>query len=121
MRPEQYFGKVARKIIPNYYPFSQDITQSGKKLDMFGRFVKKQMDKKPKEALNDGRKSLNTGIIGGLTKAFMGQEFVDKMNNFMDQGQAAIDMQKNGQYLAMSGLEASAEVVAIEDTGACSI
>ena len=27
----------------------------------------------------------------------MGQEFVDKMNNAMDQGQAAIDMQKNGQ------------------------
>ncbi len=39
------------------------------------------------------------------------------MNGAMDQGQAAIDMQKNGQYLAMSGLEASAEVVGIEDTG----
>jgi hypothetical protein len=36
----------------------------------------------------------------------------------MDQGQAAIDMQKNGNMLAMSGLEASAEVLGIEDTGA---
>ncbi len=85
---------------------------------MFGKFVKKQMDKSPEEALNDGRKSINSGISGGLTKAFMGQEFVDKMNNVMDQGQAAIDMQKSGQWLAQSGLDATAEVVAIQDTGA---
>ena len=84
---------------------------------MFSKFVKKNMDKSPEEALNDGRKSLNSGITGGLTKAFMGQEFVDKMNNAMDQGQAAIDMQKNGNMLAMSGIEGSAQVVAIEDTG----
>ncbi len=84
---------------------------------MFGKFVKKQMDKSPEEALNDGRKSINSGITGGLTKAFMGQEFVDKMNSAMDQGQAAIDMQKNGNMLAMTGIEGSAEVVAIEDTG----
>jgi hypothetical protein len=85
---------------------------------MFGKFVKKQMDKSPDEALQDGRNALNKGLTGGLTKAFMGQEFVDKMNNVMDQGQAALDMQKNGQMLAMSGLEASAEVLGIEDTGA---
>ncbi len=85
---------------------------------MFGKFVKKQMDKSPDEALQDGRNAVNKGLSGGLTKAFMGQEFVDKMNNVMDQGQAAIDMQKNGQMLAMSGLEASAEVMGIEDTGA---
>lgn len=85
---------------------------------MFGKFVKKQMDKTPEEALNDGRKSLNSGISGGLTKAFMGKDFVDKMNNVMDQGQAALDMQKNGNMLAMSGLPATAEVVSIQDTGA---
>jgi hypothetical protein len=85
---------------------------------MFGKFVKKQMDKSPEEALEDGRKSLNSGISGGLTKAFMGKDFVDKMNNVMDQGQAAMDMQKSGNMLAMSGLPATAEVVAIADTGA---
>jgi hypothetical protein len=85
---------------------------------MFGKFVKKNMDKDPQEALNDGRNAVNKGFTGGVTKAFMGQEFVDKMNSAMDQGQAAIDMQKNGQMLAMSGLEASAEVTGIEDTGA---
>jgi hypothetical protein len=84
---------------------------------MFGKFVKKQMDKSPQEALDDGRKKMNSGITGGLTKAFMGQEFVDKMNGAMDQGQAAIDMQQSGQWLAMSGIEGSASVVSVEDTG----
>ena len=84
---------------------------------MFSKFVKKQMDKSPEEALNDGRKSINSGISGGLTKAFMGQEFVDKMNSAMDQGQAAIDMQKSGNMLMMTGVEGMAEVVAVEDTG----
>ncbi len=84
---------------------------------MFGKFVKKQMDKSPEEALNEGRKSLNSGISGGLTKAFLGQDFVDKMNDTMDKGQAAMDMQKNGNMLAMTGIEGSAVVVAIEDTG----
>lgn len=85
---------------------------------MFSKFVKKNMDKSPEEALNDGRKAINKGISGGLTKAFMGQEFVDKMNSAMDQGQAAIDMQKSGNMLAMTGMDATAVVVAIEDTGA---
>jgi hypothetical protein len=113
----QYFGNVDNKIFPDYYPVSRQTNQRRKEETMFGKFVKKQMDKSPEEALNDGRKSINSGISGGLTKAFMGQEFVDKMNNAMDQGQAAIDMQKSGNMLAMTGLEASAEVVEIQDTG----
>ena len=114
----QYLGKVDNKIFPDYYPVSRYTNQRRKDETMFGKFVKKQMDKSPEEALNDGRKSINSGISGGLTKAFMGQEFVDKMNGAMDQGQAAIDMQKNGQWLAQSGFDATAEVVAIQDTGA---
>ena len=85
---------------------------------MFSKFVKKTMDTTPEEALQDGRKAVNKGITGGLTKAFMGQEFVDKMNSAMDQGQAAIDMQKSGNMLAMTGMDATAVVVSIEDTGA---
>jgi hypothetical protein len=85
---------------------------------MFSKFVKKTMDTTPEEALQDGRKAINKGITGGLTKAFMGQEFVDKMNSAMDQGQAAIDMQKSGNMLAMTGMDATAVVVSIEDTGA---
>jgi hypothetical protein len=71
----------------------------------------------PQKALDHGKKTLNSGLTGGLTKAFMGKGFVDKMNNAMDKGQAAIDMQKNGQWLAQSGIDGSAEVISIEDTG----
>jgi hypothetical protein len=85
---------------------------------MFSKFVKKNMEKSPEEALDDGRKALNKGVSGGFTKAILGQEFVDKMNSGLDQGQAAIDMQKSGNMLAMTGMDATAEVVAIEDTGA---
>ena len=47
----------------------------------------------------------------------MGQGIVDKVNNAMDQGRAAINMQNSGQWLMQSGLDGSAEVISIEDTG----
>jgi hypothetical protein len=80
-------------------------------------FGKKKEDETPQEALDHAKKTMNSGLTGGLTKAFMGQGFVDKMNNAMDQGQAAINMQNSGQWLLQTGLEGSAEVVSIEDTG----
>ncbi len=85
---------------------------------MFSKFVKNNSEEDPQKALDKGRDTVNKGLMGGLTKAFMGQEFVDKMNNAMDQGQAALDMQKSGQWIAQTGLEATAEVVDIADTGA---
>ena len=51
-------------------------------------------------------------------KAFMGKDFVDKMNNAMDQGQSAMDGVNQMNWLAQSGLEASAEVISVADTGA---
>ena len=80
-------------------------------------FGKKKEDETPQEALDNARKTMNSGLSGGLTKAFMGKGFVDKMNNAMDQGQAAINMQNSGQWLMQAGLDASAEVISIEDTG----
>jgi hypothetical protein len=80
-------------------------------------FGKKKEDETPQEALDHAKKTVNSGLTGGLTKAFMGQGFVDKMNNAMDKGQAAINMQNSGQWLLQSGIEGSAEVVSIEDTG----
>jgi len=79
-------------------------------------FGKKQEDD-PKKALDKARGAINTGLTGGLTKMFMGQDFVDKMNNGMDQGNAAIQGQQMGQMLTMTGLPATAEVLGIEDTG----
>ncbi|HVN14837.1 MAG TPA: hypothetical protein VMT73_03775 [Anaerolineales bacterium] len=77
----------------------------------------KKPSEDPQEALDNAKKTLNKGITGGLTKAFMGKDFVDKMNNAMDQGQAAIDMQKSGAWLAQAGMDATAEVTSIQDTG----
>ena len=79
---------------------------------------KKKPDEDPQEALNNARKSLNTGLSGGLTKAFMGKDFVDKMNGAMDQGQAAMDGLQQQQWLAQNGADATAEVVSVQDTGA---
>ncbi len=71
----------------------------------------------PQKALDHGKKTLNTGLTGGLTKAFMGKDFVDKMNNAMDRGQATMDNAKQAQWVAQGGMDATAEVLSIQDTG----
>ncbi|MGB8212875.1 MAG: hypothetical protein WCE68_04875 [Anaerolineales bacterium] len=80
-------------------------------------FGKKQ-EKDPQKALDNAKKTMNSGLTGGLTKAFMGKDFVNDMNSAMDQGQAALDGIKQQQWLAQSGLDATAEVLSIADTGA---
>ncbi len=79
---------------------------------------KKKQDEDPQKALDNAKKSLNSGLSGGLTKAFMGKDFVNEMNSAMDQGQAAIDGLQQQQWLAQNGSDASAEVVSVQDTGA---
>jgi hypothetical protein len=71
----------------------------------------------PQKALDHGKKTLNTGLTGGLTKAFLGKDYVDKMNNAMDRGQAAMDNAKQAQWVAQGGMDATAEVLSIQDTG----
>ncbi len=80
-------------------------------------FGKKQ-EQDPQKALDNARKTLNTGLTGGLTKAFMGKDFTDKMNSSMDQAQSAIDGVNQMNWLAQNGMEATAEVLAVADTGA---
>ena len=72
---------------------------------MFGR----KIEKDPQKALDNAKKTMNSGLTGGLTKAFMGKDFVNDMNNAMDKGQA-LDMQKSGQWLAQAGMPATAVV-----------
>ena len=79
-------------------------------------FNKSQED--PQKALENARNVVNKGLMGGLTKAFMGQGFVDKMNSAMDQGQSAIDNISQMHWVAQNGLEASADVLSVTDTGA---
>jgi hypothetical protein len=80
-------------------------------------FNKKQ-EEDPQKALDNARNVVNKGMMGGLTKAFMGQGFVDKMNNAMDQGQAALDGVNQMNWVAQYGLDATAEVLSVADTGA---
>jgi hypothetical protein len=79
----------------------------------FGR----KIEKDPQKALDNAKKTMNSGITGGLTKAFMGKDFVNDMNSAMNQGQAALDGLKQQQWLVQSGLDATADVVSIADTG----
>ncbi len=78
----------------------------------------KKIEKDPQKALDNAKKTMNSGITGGLTKAFMGKDFVNDMNSAMNQGQAALDGLQQQQWLAQNGLDATAEVVMVQDTGA---
>jgi hypothetical protein len=80
-------------------------------------FGKKQ-DDDPKKALEKADNVLNKGVMGALTKGFMGQDFVDKMNTTLEKGNAAIDGMNQSQWVAQNGLEAAAEVTGVQDTGA---
>src|ERR1700690_395120 len=80
---------------------------------MFGR----KIEKDPQKALDNAKKTMNSGLTGGLPKAFMGKDFVNDMNGAMDKGQAALFMQKSGQWIAQAGMDATAQVVSIQDTG----
>ena len=80
-------------------------------------FGKKQEDD-PRKALEKADKALNTGLTGALAKGFMGKDFVNKMNNAMGQGQAALDGVDQAQWVSQNGLDATAEVLGVQDTGA---
>lgn len=78
----------------------------------------KQPEQDPQKALDNARNVVNKGLMGGLTKVFMGQGFVDKMNSAMDQGQSALDGVAQMNWVAQYGHGASAEVISVADTGA---
>lgn len=80
-------------------------------------FGKKQ-ESDPKKALDKVDNVLNKGIMGAMTKGFMGQDFVDKMNTTLDKGQSALDGVAQAQWVAQNGIEAAAEVIGVQDTGA---
>src|SRR5688572_6726634 len=67
----------------------------------------------PEEALKKADKTLNKGFTGFMTKTFMGQENMDKMNAGLDQAKKY----QSQSGLSNTGLPATAKVVAIQDTG----
>jgi hypothetical protein len=86
---------------------------------MFGNFYKKQKEaeKDPEKALDNADKSLNKGFTGFATKAFLGKDFVNDMNKTMEMGRDAVEMQKQYQNPEQFGLDGTAVVVSIQDTG----
>ena len=82
------------------------------------KFGKGKDDDDPKKAIEKADKVLNKGLMGGLTKAFMGKDFVDKANAGLNMANQALDGQALAQQLAVTGVDATAEVISIQDTGA---
>jgi hypothetical protein len=81
---------------------------------MFGFNKKiKEMNEDPKKAIDHADKTINKGLTGFFTKAFIGQENVDKINHSLDVAKQYADYGNLNQ----TGMPASAEVVSIADTG----
>ena len=78
----------------------------------------KKVEKDPKKALENADKTLNKGLTGALVKGFMGKDFVNDMNQSLDMGKNAIAGVEQMQALMQNGLDGTAEVVSIADTGA---
>ncbi|HEY3249804.1 MAG TPA: hypothetical protein VGK25_01670 [Ignavibacteria bacterium] len=79
---------------------------------MFG-FGKKNTDD-PKKAIDKADKTINSGLTGFFTKAFVGQENLNKINNSLDMAKKYADYNN----VTTTGLPATAEVLSIADTGA---
>ena len=79
-------------------------------------FNRKQ-EEDPKKALENADNVLNKGLTGALAKGFMGKDFVNKMNNTIEKGQNAIAGIEQGQWVAQNGLDATAEVLSVQDSG----
>lgn len=90
---------------------------------MFGirKKIEESMNKAqtdPLGALEDHKKSLNSGVTGFLTKSFMGKDFVNKINGAMDMGQNALAGQQERLKLIQTGLDGTADILSVQDTGA---
>src|SRR6201999_2425490 len=77
----------------------------------------KKAETDPVGAMEDHKKSLNSGMTGLLTKTFMGKEFVNKMNGVMDMGQNALAGQQERLKLIQTGVDGTADILSVQDTG----
>jgi hypothetical protein len=77
----------------------------------------KKAETDPTGLIEDHKKTLNSGMTGALTKAFMGKEFVNKMNGVMDMGQGALAGQQERLKLIQTGLDGTADIHSVQDTG----
>jgi len=82
---------------------------------MFGFGEKIEQD--PKKALENADKTINTGFTGAVTKAFLGKDMIAQVNQSLDMGKSAVDNAQMAQVLLQTGMDGTAEVHSIEDTG----
>ena len=71
----------------------------------------------PVGAIEDHKKSLNSGLTGFMTKTFMGQGFVDKMSGVMDMGANAMAGQQDRLKLIQTGQDGTGDILSVQDTG----
>jgi hypothetical protein len=71
----------------------------------------------PVGAIEDHKKSLNSGVSGFLTKTFMGKDFVNRINGAMDMGQNALAGHQERLKLIQTGLDGTADILSVQDTG----
>jgi len=69
------------------------------------------------DGLNKASNTVNKGFMGALTKTFMGQKFVDQTNAALASGQSAMNMAAKQTALYQTGVDATAMVLSIQDTG----
>ena len=77
---------------------------------MFG--FGKKIEKDPKKAIEQADKTINTGLTGFFTKAFVGKEQMDQINHSLDVAKQYTDYGNLNQ----TGMAATADVLSIQDT-----
>jgi len=77
--------------------------------------MEKEQD--PKEAIQHTKKVLSGGIVGWLTKLFLGKNFVSETNEILETSEAQIDLINKQQRLTTEGVPAKAKVSLVQDTG----
>jgi hypothetical protein len=74
-------------------------------------------DQDPKQAIQQTKKVVSGGIVGWLTKLFLGKNFVDETNDILEASEAQIDLVGKQQRLITEGTPAKAKVSLVQDTG----
>jgi hypothetical protein len=83
---------------------------------MFGFGSKRIND--PKEAIDMADKVVNKGLMGFIVRIFMGKDFVNRTNQSLNMAKQYTDYSGKNAQIMVGGLDGSAEVLSIADTGA---
>jgi hypothetical protein len=70
-----------------------------------------------KASLKKADKAINKGLMGWITRLFMGEKFTNDMNQTLAMGNDTLEMIDKRNELLRIGKDATAIVLTIEDTG----